>query len=91
MRGLWRGENNPSLAASLGNAYAIAPDVVVSRAPVSDEEINAHRLLVDDTVATHAALRASVQLGAVAPVGMRSFWSRSRFGFGRRGCRRHGR
>jgi hypothetical protein len=69
VRRLWRGENNPSLAASLGNAYAIAPDVVVSRAPVSDEEINAHRILVDDTVATHAALRASVQLGAVAPVG----------------------
>jgi len=54
-------ESNPSLAAVLGNAYAIAPDVVVSRAPVSDEEINTHRFLVDDTVATHASLRASVQ------------------------------
>ena len=54
-------ESNPSLAAVLGNADAIAPDVVVSRAPVSDEEINTHRFLVDDTVATHASLRASVQ------------------------------
>ncbi|BDE17451.1 type II restriction endonuclease NgoMIV (plasmid) [Mycobacterium sp. 20KCMC460] len=54
-------ENNPSLAAILGNAYAIAPDVVVSRATVSDDEINAHRFLVDETVATHASLRTSVQ------------------------------
>jgi len=54
-------ESNPSLAAILGNAYAIAPDVVVSRSPVTDEEINTHRFLVDDTVATHASLRASVQ------------------------------
>jgi len=31
------------VAAVLGNAYAIAQDVVVSRAPVSDEEINTRR------------------------------------------------
>jgi hypothetical protein len=54
-------EANPSLRAVLGNAYAIAPDVVISRAPVSDEEINAYEWLVDDTVATRASLRAAVQ------------------------------
>ncbi len=54
-------EANPSLQAVLGNAYAIAPDVVVSRAPVGDEEVNAHRLLVDDRVSMRASLRASVQ------------------------------
>jgi hypothetical protein len=54
-------EENPSLRTVLGNGYAIAPDVIVSRAPVSDEEINTPGLLVDDTVATRAALRASVQ------------------------------
>jgi hypothetical protein len=53
--------DNPSLQTILGNAYAIAPDVVVSRVPVSDDEINAGRLLVDDTVALHAALRAGLQ------------------------------
>ena len=54
-------EANPSLQAVLGNGYAIAPDIVISRAPVSDEVINAHQLLVDDTVATKASLRAKVQ------------------------------
>lgn len=49
---------NPSLRTVLGNSYAIAPDVVVTRAPVGDEEINAHRHLVDDTVANRAVLRA---------------------------------
>lgn len=51
----------PSLRAVLGNGYAIAPDVVVSRAPVTDAEINAHQLLVDDTVATRASLRGRSQ------------------------------
>jgi len=49
------------LRASLGNAYVVAPDVIVARRPVPDEEINATELLVDDTVATRASLRASVQ------------------------------
>lgn len=40
--------DNPALLAVLGNAYAIAPDVIVSRAPVPDSEINAGGLLVDD-------------------------------------------
>jgi hypothetical protein len=52
---------NPSLQAVLGNAYAIAPDVVVYREPVSDDEINAHSFFVDNTVARHASLRAAVQ------------------------------
>ncbi len=52
---------NPTLRAVLGNAYAIAPDVVVSRVPVSDDEINAGRCLVDETVATRSAMRAAWQ------------------------------
>lgn len=52
---------NPSLRTVLGNGYAIAPDVVISRAPVSDAEINTSQLLVDDTVAQRSALRASAQ------------------------------
>lgn len=54
-------EANRSLQAILGNAYAIAPDVVVSRVPVSDGEINAGGMLVDDSIATLAALRAEWQ------------------------------
>lgn len=52
---------NRALQASLGNAYAIAPDVVVSRAPVSDGEINSHEPFVDGTVARNASIRAAVQ------------------------------
>ncbi|WP_233303534.1 NgoMIV family type II restriction endonuclease [Pseudonocardia terrae] len=54
-------EENPSLRTVLGNGYAIAPDVVVSRAPVADDEINTPALLVDGSVATRASLRAAVQ------------------------------
>lgn len=47
-----------ALAAALGNDYTITPDVVVARLPEPDHHINATDMLVDDTVALHAALRA---------------------------------
>lgn len=46
------------LAASMGNDYMVAPDVVVYREPVSDEEINTPEIFIDDTVCTMADLRA---------------------------------
>lgn len=49
------------LRASLGNAYVVAPDVIVARRPVSDNKLNVGVTLVDDSVATHASLRSSVQ------------------------------
>lgn len=52
---------NPELRAVLGNAYTIAPDIVVSRAPVHDDLVNAKELLVDDDVATLTPLRISNQ------------------------------
>lgn len=45
------------LAASMGNDYMVAPDVVVYRDTVSDEEINEAQVFVDDTVCTMADLR----------------------------------
>lgn len=51
---------NPSLQAVLGNAYSIAPDIVMHRVPLSDAEINAEQIVVDETVAQHTSLRASV-------------------------------
>ncbi|MBF4566155.1 NgoMIV family type II restriction endonuclease [Plantibacter sp. VKM Ac-2876] len=48
---------NPQLRAVLGNGYAIAPDIVVSRGPVGDDLINAREYLVDETVALHSPLR----------------------------------
>jgi hypothetical protein len=52
---------NPQLQAILGNGYTIAPDIVISRAPVDDDEINFDNLLVDDTVATHTPMRSANQ------------------------------
>ncbi|RPF20377.1 NgoMIV family type II restriction endonuclease [Myceligenerans xiligouense] len=52
---------DPMLRASLGNAYVVAPDVIIARNPVSDAVLNAGTLLVDESVATHASLRCSVQ------------------------------
>ena len=46
------------LAASMGNDYMVAPDVVVYRDTVSDEEINTPQVFVDDTVCTMADLRS---------------------------------
>jgi len=48
---------NPSLAASLGNDYSISPDVVITRNPEPDEEINKREILVDSTVSTMADIR----------------------------------
>lgn len=45
------------LAASMGNDYMVAPDVVVYRDTVSDEDINRTQVFVDDTVCTMADLR----------------------------------
>ena len=47
------------LAASMGNDYMVAPDVVVYRETVSDEEINSETIFVDDSVCKKADLRAS--------------------------------
>ncbi|MFC5061139.1 NgoMIV family type II restriction endonuclease [Actinomycetospora atypica] len=52
---------NQSLRAILGNDYGIAPDVVISRSPMPDSEINAYDELVDDTVARKAAIRRANQ------------------------------
>jgi len=45
------------LAALMGNDYMVAPDVVVYRETVDDEEINTTQLFVDDSVCTMSDLR----------------------------------
>lgn len=49
--------NDKKLAALMGNDYMVAPDVVVYRETISDEEINEHQIVVDDTITTMADLR----------------------------------
>lgn len=45
------------LAASMGNDYMVAPDVVIYRELVSDEELNTPDVVVDDSVCNMADLR----------------------------------
>lgn len=50
-------DNDKKLAASMGNDYMVAPDIVIYRDTVSDEEINRSKVFIDDTVCTRADLR----------------------------------
>lgn len=54
-------KSNPELRAILGNAYVIAPDVVVVRHPEPDELINRNANLIDGSVATLTGLRRANQ------------------------------
>jgi hypothetical protein len=50
-------DENPELAVAIGRDYTVAPDVVVWRNLLEDDEINAPRLIVDDDIALKADLR----------------------------------
>ncbi len=50
-------EYNRRLAASMGNDYMVAPDVVIYRDPLTDEEINSSKIIVDDTVSLKTDIR----------------------------------
>jgi len=52
-------KSDPRLAASMGNDYIIAPDIVIYREPEADEEINSIRTVVDDTVCNLTDIRKS--------------------------------
>lgn len=48
---------NPELAASLGNDYLIAPDIIICREPESDDVLNQPCPIVDHDTAVRASLR----------------------------------
>lgn len=50
-------ENDAKLAASMGNDYMVAPDVVIYRETIDDSEINKAQVIVDDSVAKMAYIR----------------------------------
>lgn len=52
---------NRDVAIALGADYLIKPDVIIARHPETDDALNAHGPLVDDTVARLAALRQRFQ------------------------------
>lgn len=54
-------ERDPTLVSVLGNAYAISPDIVVTRQPEPDDYINQDSFLVDDQLAVMTAIRSDAQ------------------------------
>lgn len=50
-------KGNPKLAASLGNDYMVAPDVVIFRETEPDEVINEELAVVNDSISRYADLR----------------------------------
>lgn len=50
-------KKNKELAAALGSDYTITPDIIISRALVSDDEINSLAPLVDSSIARQSSLR----------------------------------
>lgn len=50
-------KEDPRLAASMGNNYIVAPDIVIYRDREPDEEINKEALLVDGSIATLSDIR----------------------------------
>lgn len=58
-------ESQPELKTVLGNDYAVTPDIVVSRLPLSDAEINVSHEVVDKTVASKTPLR---QVNSYLPI-----------------------
>ena len=51
-------DSSPVLQTTLGTDYLVAPDIVVSRVPCSDDELNQGGPWVDDETCDHADLRA---------------------------------
>ncbi|MBR3479493.1 MAG: hypothetical protein IKQ59_00650 [Prevotella sp.] len=52
-------KEDAKLAASMGNDYMVAPDVVVYRETEPDEVINEQQMIVDDTVSSLSDIRKS--------------------------------
>lgn len=50
-------KNDARLAASMGNDYMVAPDVVIYREPEEDRVINSNSIIVDDTVCNLTDIR----------------------------------
>lgn len=49
---------NSELKSFLGESYMVAPDVVITRKPETDEAINKAKVIVDDSCSSQAMLRA---------------------------------
>ena len=68
-------KNNKALAASLGNDYAISPDIVITRARETDEAINNQQYIIDDTIGHFADLRAKNGSGKILHASVSTKWT----------------
>lgn len=66
---------DPELHAALGNAYMIAPDIVIYREPVPDAVINTSQPIVDDSAATFTALRAKYNQFPILHASVSAKWT----------------
>lgn len=64
-----------ALAASLGNDYTIAPDILVLRFPEPDTVINAESTLVDARIATRSPLRKTVNERPIVHASVSCKWT----------------
>ncbi len=61
-------KDSRELRTFLGEGYTIAPDIVIVRSPVSDEEINTSSEIVDDHVALRSMLRKKNHGETIQPI-----------------------
>ncbi|WP_120497358.1 NgoMIV family type II restriction endonuclease [Kiloniella sp. EL199] len=61
-------EGSRELRTFLGEGYTIAPDIVILRSPVSDEDINTSGTIVDDHVALRSMLRKRNHRDRIHPI-----------------------
>ncbi len=68
-------KNNAPLAASLGNDYSIAPDIVITRGRESDSEINIESILVDNNTGTLSDLRTGNSTNQILHASISTKWT----------------
>jgi hypothetical protein len=68
-------KNNAPLAASLGNDYSIAPDIVITRGRESDSEINLESILVDNNTGTLSDLRTGDSTNQILHASISTKWT----------------
>lgn len=61
-------KSNRELRTFLGEGYVIAPDIVITRAPLPDEDINSPGQIVDEHVARRSMLREANHPGPILPI-----------------------
>jgi hypothetical protein len=68
-------KKNPSLAASLGNDYTIAPDIVITRARETDERINTDNIYVDSKFGDLSDLRSNTGATQILHASISTKWT----------------